>query len=136
MRDIGGTTKSVMALIPKADDGSAAYDGVAINRVGYQRGCFGIITGDLGGSPSATTIVAKIQHCATEDGTYVDVSGATHTFSGSAVTNQIAEINVNFGVLDKWARATVTTSFTGGSSPSIPIGSVCVLGNYSGMLPV
>ena len=136
MRDIGGTTKLFEALIPKDDTGGSAYNGTAIDRSGYQFGCFGVITGALTGTPDATTTVAKVQHCATSDGSYVDVSGATYTFSGSAVTNVIGEMGVNLGALNKYVRVTETTSFTGGSTPKLAIGSVCVLGNYSGTIPV
>lgn len=132
MRNIGQVVKTLTALRPQSDTGGSAVNGADISRRNYRHATFLIHTGAISGTPSASTVTVNIQHAAVTS-TYSNVSGATGTITAA---NTDLELNVDCEGLNQYVRVTQTTGFTGGSSPAVLIGSTCVLGNPSGILPV
>ncbi|MFQ5834319.1 MAG: hypothetical protein ACE5HR_00135 [bacterium] len=132
-RNVGEVIKSLTALRPQSDSGGSAVNGADVDRLGYQNATFLIQTGAISGSPGANTVTVNVQHATAAGGSYANVSGATGTITAA---NTDLEINVALQALNQYIRVTETTAFTGGSSPTVLIGSACVLGNFSGTLPV
>ncbi len=132
MRNIGEVVKSLTALRPQQDDGSATINGADIDRKGYKHATFLIHTGAISGTPAANTVTVNVQH-ASVTSTYSNVSGATGTITAA---NTDLEINVNCEALNQYVKLTETAGFTGGTTPRVFIGSTCILGNPSGNLPV
>lgn len=85
-----------------------------------------VITGDVG--DASTTVQVKLQESVdTTDGNFGDITGATHTLSGSATANdKLAYFVKEDGNRSKrYVRAVVVTA--SGSSISVPI-AIAILG--------
>ena len=129
---LGELVKTVRALSPQSTLGGAVT-GVAIDRKGYQSAVFTVITGAIGGTPDATTCAVQITECATSGGTYTNISGATATLT---IANTVAEVNLEIGGNLGFLQLSETTTFTGGSTPTLLLGATCTLGKFSGLYPV
>lgn len=132
MKNVGQIVKSLTALRPQSDAGGSAVNGADIDRRSYGHATFFIHSGAISGTPSANTVTINIQH-ASVTATYSNVAGASGTITAA---NTDLEINVDCSALNQYVRVTETTAFTAGSSPTVLIGSACILGNYGGQLPV
>ena len=125
MRAIYEEIKPFTAVRPQ-DAAAGAINGEAIDRSGYDYGLFIVEAGAASGSPSAQTVDAKLQECATSGGTYTDVTGDTMT--QIIADNKQGTIKTNLKGLKTFVRLVVTPGFTGGSTPKVPVSASCVLG--------
>lgn len=132
MRLVGEEVKSVNAFTLKSVSGEAsvAY-GSAFDRLGYLSAKFDVQTGTVTGSPTNGLITFGIQECDTETGTFEDVSlSGTYTITGEAasINESLLTYEQDLRGLKRWLKTTVTPSWTGGSTPTIPVGVVATLG--------
>lgn len=131
MKDISTEVKTLTAILPQVASGeSVAINGFPIDRLGYEGAVVGCLIGNTSGDPTKFGVTFKMQHNSGEED-WADVAGYTYTVSGESTVNQArlsGEINVNLKGFARNVRVVVTPTFTGGSSPSIEIGAVIVLG--------
>lgn len=126
MYDLGGEVKTLRALSPQSDSGGTAKNGVIIDRFGFNSAVAVFVTGAISGAPTATSVACKVQHGDAADGSdMADIPGATATIT---TADTIAEINVDCRGLKRYIRVSETTTFTGGTTPSILIAAVVTLG--------
>ncbi len=126
MYDTGGEVKTYRALSPQADSGGSAKNGVVIDRKGFDSLVATFITGAITGTPSSMSMVCKVQHGDASDGSdMADISGATATITAA---NETAEINVDCRDLKRYIRVSETTTFSGGTSPTVLVAAVVTLG--------
>jgi hypothetical protein len=132
--NIGAYLKSFMTVLNNA--ATAAVNGAAINLIGpgyqYRSGQIGLYIGAATGSPSAISVTAQVQQSA--DGStgwtnYTDPQGNGALTLTTASTQ--ATMNVNLQGALQYVRVAVTPTFTGGTSPAIPVNSWVVLGGTS-----
>lgn len=124
--DIGSVVKNVVAIIPFADDGDAAVAGPVIARGNYLSGKLTLSIGAAAGSPTSYTCVLQLQQSATSGGTYADVSGAVTATLDTDDTS--ASVDVDLSGLYGYLKAEVTTSFTDGTNPTLPVAAILTLG--------
>lgn len=126
------TTLSLAAVNP-VGQAAGSPTGIAIDKLAYDefREVLTVVqTGAATGTPTSYTVDAKIQESATSGGTYTDVVGATIT--QITADSQKAEIYWNPKKLTKrFFRLLVTTAFTGGTSPTVPVAGVHLLHNFA-----
>lgn len=101
-------------------------NGAAIDRTGYQSCVLFAQTGAVTGSPSTQSLAAKLQH--SDDGStgWADISGAAITAISAA--SSAAKVNVNLSTAKQYIRVVETAAFSGGSTPTMGVGTSVVLG--------
>jgi hypothetical protein len=121
-----GTKISVqMAVAPIAAD--SLQTSAAIDRKGFFSAVLVVENGAATGSPSSYTVNAKMQHCATSDGQFNDVTGEVIT---QIVANGVKqELNIDLRSYERFVKVLVTPALAGGSSPKALISAVLVLGD-------
>jgi hypothetical protein len=132
--NIGSYIKTVINAFSATT--STAVTGAAIQIVGpgyqYKSGQLALYLGTVTGAPSALSVVAKIQHSADGSTNWTDF---TDPYGVGSVTNAAASTEVNQNVVLQGAQAyirlVVTPSFTGGTTPAIPLAGAIVLGGTS-----
>ena len=131
MRNLGSEVKaSYVAIQPQLASGEAtAINGPAVNRRGYQGAILVCQVGNTSGTPTRFGVTFKAQHRSGETD-WIDISGATKTWSGETVAtqNQQDEIDVDLKGIAVDVRAVCTPTFTAGSSPKIEVAASWVLG--------
>jgi hypothetical protein len=131
MRNLGSEVKaSYVAIQPQVVSGEAtAINGPAVNRRGYQGAVLVCQIGNTAGTPTRFGITFKAQARSGETD-WVDISGATKTWSGESVAtqNQQDEINIDLKGIARDIRAVVTPTFTAGTTPTLETAAAWVLG--------
>lgn len=122
--DSGAYLKAVSAIDPQAS-AAATVNGNTVDRTGFTSGKLVVQTGATTGSPTAVSVVVKLQESA-DGSTWSDVSPAVSTTVGAV--NSASEVNVDLSGLQNNVRAVATVSFTGGTSPTVNFASSLVLG--------
>jgi hypothetical protein len=126
--DIGSQIKSDCSAFSGA--ANSAVTGAAIQRVGegynYASGQLVVATGAATGTPSTISVAGKLQDSADGLTNWNDVPGAAI----AALLAASSQTYVNFIAqgCQAYIRAVVTPSFTGGSSPAIPVLGVLIVG--------
>ena len=127
---LSGQIKTLMAFSPRAVSGEVAHDGNVVDRFGYESAVYTIVAGDYTSTPTAIDVACKVQDCATETGSFADVTGATARISGevSTVRQQKQELNLDLRPCAKYVKLVVTPDFTAGTSPTLFIAATVALG--------
>jgi hypothetical protein len=129
--DIGSKIKSDVSAFSGA--ANSAVTGAAIQRVGasfrYDSGQLVVGTGAATGSPTGISVAGKLQDSANGSTNWNDVSGTA--ISPVIVENGEAKVNVILRGCQAYIRAVVTPSFTGGTSPTIPVAGIMIMGGNS-----
>jgi hypothetical protein len=129
--DIGSQIKSDVSAFNGAATG--AVTGAAIQRVGqgfnYASGQLVVGTGAATGSPTGISVAGKVQDSADGSTNWNDVSGTA--ISPVIVENGQAKVNVILRGCQAFIRCVITPTFTGGSSPAIPVVGCLVIGGNS-----
>jgi hypothetical protein len=132
--NIGSYIKSSVNAFNNA--ATAAVHGTAVQLEGvgyaYKSAQFGLYLGAATGTPSTISVVAQIEQSAdgsTNWTSYNDLPG-NGTLTLTAASTQ-ATMNVILQGAQQYVRITVTPSFTGGSSPAIPVIATLVIGGTS-----
>jgi hypothetical protein len=126
--DIGSQIKTDVSAFNGA--AKSAVRGNAVQRVGqgfnYASGQLVVATGAATGSPTGISVAGKIQDSPDGSTNWNDVPGAAITpivaASSQATANIILEGCAAF------VRVVITPTFTGGSSPAIPVVGCLVIG--------
>lgn len=126
-RDIEYGIKQVACICQNAS--AAAISGVEVDRAGFESAVFSIIRGEEAGSPSAWTLDMKIQERDSGE-SWADVTGAAITqLTEDSETLAISLIKLGLVGRKRYLKAVATLAMTGGSTPTLPITVVCMLGN-------
>lgn len=127
---IGEDVKTLLCFNPQVVSGSTVVYGPAIDRLGYESAVLSFITGALANSPTNVEYDIGLVESDTQAGTYAAVSGVSDELSGqaAAIPGQLIETNFDLRGRKRWIKATVTPTWTGGSSPTGIVGGVIVLG--------
>jgi hypothetical protein len=119
--------RAFRSVSPQSSTGGA-INGTGYDASGFADGVAVVSVGATTGTPTSFTVNAKLQECATVDGTYTDITGASIT-AITAIDKQ-AEIKFARGVATlKFIRLVVTPAFVGGSTPTVIVGGTLMLGN-------
>jgi len=127
MSYVGTDIATSLQIAPVSKSNSGTASGTVLSRVGYESATFTFLTGAASGSPTGISISCKVQTGDAADGSdMVDIPGATATITAE---NRAAEINVDLSGCKKYVRAYLTVSLSGGTSPSILVAAIAVLGD-------
>lgn len=125
---LGAFIKNVVAVPPQSS-AAATINGSSIDRTDFGSSSLFVKTGAATGGPTTISITAKIQTSA-DGSTWADykpdglsVATTTLTAASSGV-----ELDVDLAGASQFVRAVLTISFTGGSSPTIPVDATMTLG--------
>lgn len=119
--------KVVNTISAKNDTGGSAVNGTGVDRIGFESGILVFNQGAASGTPTSYTVAIKLQDSA-DNSIFADVSGAALALT-QANASTVSLLSFNARGLDRYVRATITVTFTGGSSPALPYSIEFVLGN-------
>jgi hypothetical protein len=104
--------------------------GSAIDRTGFTQMTLVAAVGALTGTPTTTTVDAKVTHCATSGGTYVDWKPAGTAASG-AITQMTAagvgQKEISLKGAFQFLKIVTVVAFTGGTTPTAPNSVLAIL---------
>ena len=127
MRSVYDAIKNVKAIDPVAT--SIARASASIDTQGYNSGVVVVVNGAATGAPTSYTVNAKVQDCATTDGSFADISGLVIT--EIVANSKIATIRLE-GLggagIKRFIKVVVTPAMTGGTSPKALIAATVQLG--------
>lgn len=126
MKSVYDAIKPVIAINPIA--ASTVQTSAAIDTMGFNSAEVVVQNGAATGTPTSYTVDAKVQHCDTAGGTYVDVASATIT--QITADSKIAAIRLEgLGAnIKRYIKVLVTPAMTGGTTPNALIGSTVLFG--------
>lgn len=122
------------SLAVRSDTGGSAVNGSAVDTMGYNTAMLLVNTAIASGSPTAASMVVKLQESDTSGGTYADALDNTGTAIGftldvkTAVQQGQARIEGLGTNRKRYLRITETTTFTGGTSPAVLLHGLILLG--------
>lgn len=134
MRSVYDAVKVATAVGPTTITGTgtpAAAAVVVIDTFGYNSAMFNVTTGSPTGTPIAYVVAIQVQECATSNGTFTDVSGATGTITGTTTsTTLLAQVRVEgLGTSrQRYLKITPLITMTPNSGSVMPIAASAVLG--------
>lgn len=126
------TFENVLSLTGVAPTSAVAgaITGSAIDTAGYGDGMVVVQVGATTGTPTSFTVDAKVQESADGSSGWADISGDSLVQVTSA--NKTGEIKIALGTRSaskRYVRVVVTPAFSGGTSPTVGVGAVVILGN-------
>lgn len=121
--DVGAQVKSMRGISPQST-AAATVNGPAIDRQDFFSAVLAGITGAATGSPTAISVIYKLQDSADGSTGWVDFGGSVTVDA----VNEHGRVDVNLGSAKRYIRAVAVVSFTGGTTPQINIGAVVALG--------
>jgi len=130
--NIGSIVQEITSIFPAATQAAGTVNGSSIDRQLHQLplSCLlHLVLGAVTGAPSATSVVATLQH-APDNATWTAfLYDGTHTaqVTGSAATTDY-NYAVDLALAYRYLRVSAVVSFTGGSSPSVYLESGLILG--------
>lgn len=108
---------------------AGAINGGAIDTKGFGDAVVAVSVGATTGTPTSFTVAAKVQESADGSTGWVDVADAAITAITAA--NKTAEMNVLINARAaslRYIRAVVTPAFVAGTSPTVGVSAVVLLG--------
>jgi hypothetical protein len=124
---LGERAKLVIGVPPTARV-SGSINGVIVDRFGFLDAVVHLGLGAATGTPTAQGVALKLQTGALADGSdMADATGATIT--ALTADSLQAELDIDLSGYKRYIRAVVTTTFTGGTTPAIPVAVTVALGN-------
>lgn len=126
MRSVYDQVLAVKGVDPIAQDDSEALSS-AIDTLGFMSALIEVQTGAATGSPDSYSVACKVTECATSNGTYADVSGATAALSDDGKHAQIRLEGLGTSRL-RYLKISLTPDFTGGTTSKALIGATAYLG--------
>lgn len=124
MRDSGAYMKVAMPAASVDVDAAGTINGAGIDRRGFESCTLFASTGDIAGSPTATTVDIKLQDSA-DNSTFADLTGAALTQITAADTLEQKDIDLSGA--KRYIRIVRVVAFTGGISPTVDVGVGVVL---------
>lgn len=123
---LGQSAKLIGGIAPVAQT-AGAVNGVVVDRFGYFSAIAHLKVGAATGAPSAQGVALKIQTGDALDGSdMADVTGASIAAVTADLANALLSIDLN--PYKRYIRAVVTTTFTTGTVPAIPVAVTFALG--------
>lgn len=116
-----------VSLNPQAISGSSAVNGSGVDTKNYRDAMAVIRTGATSGAPDSFSIAGKVQDSA-DNSSFADVTGLTFTAITAVSTTGLLRLNL-MGDQRRYLRIVVTPTFSGGTSPSVELFGVILLGN-------
>lgn len=108
---------------------TAATNGASVDTAGYGEAVVVVSNGAATGSPSSYTFNAKVQESATGAGSWTDVAGAAIVqVIADNMTGEIAIERAKSAASKRYIRVVATPALTGGSTPTLPISAIVLLG--------
>ena len=135
--DLGALTKSFLS-VPPQDAAAGTINGLGMQRESvtpaFETVLLEVAVGAPSGTPTSYTVNGKLQDSA--DGTnFADITAAPYTsgvnapaITTSGTNGTLSVVFANLRTLRAYVRAVVTVSFTGGTSPTVPVSSTLVFG--------
>lgn len=140
MKQVDSEVRTLTALKPQSVSGqSVDIAGYTIDKAYFESCVFSILVGETSGGPTNFSTTFRVQDSA-DASTFADVAGATFAIVSGQLTGYrpmlySGEIAVNLKGCSRYIRLVAKNSFLAGSSPSIALGAVCVLGE-SKVMPI
>lgn len=137
---VGAEVAARTGIVPAART-AGSTNGTGFDRRGFNSCVLITQTGAETGGPSARTYDAKLQHSDTLGGTYTDYTpsipqpGATGAAPQIAAANTTKKRSIDLKSAKAFIRVADTVALTGGSSPTLAVGAVVVLGGAD-VLPI
>ena len=124
---LGENTKVTAGIIPVAQS-AGAVNGLVIDRFGFFDAIAHLKLGAVAGSPTALGVSVKMQTGDAADGSDMADVAADLTLP---LTTALAEakLNLDLNSYKRYLRPVLTTTFTGGTTPTIPVAITIILGN-------
>lgn len=120
------SVKVVAGIAPIARSAGTA-NGDVIDRLGFAGAVVHLKAGAATGAPTAQGVALKVQHGDASNGSdMADVTGAT--IAALTADNAEAQLDLDLSGYKRYIRVVVTTTFTGGTTPTIPSAVDVVLG--------
>lgn len=120
------------SLAPQSDAGGSPVDGASVDTLGYNTAMLVLESGAISGSPSATAIAVKLQESADGSTGWADANDETGAPIGGTVTEAnkvlLARIEGLGTNRKRYLRVVETTTFTGGTSPTVLVHGNILLG--------
>lgn len=130
-RDIGSQIAPASAAVTITDSGGTTAGG-SIDRLNlnggtsYNSAVLIVSNGAATGAPTSYTVDVVVQESSTGTDGWTTISGASIT--QITANSRFETVNVNLASAERYIRAQVTTAFSGGTSPAVPVSAVLVLG--------
>ena len=120
------------SIVPKGDSGGSPVNGAVVDTIGYGTAMLSFEAGANSGSPDAISIAVKLQEGDLADGSDMadakdntgTVIGGTSNGSGVLLA-RIEGLGLN---RKRYLRVVETTTFTGGTGPSVAVHANILLG--------
>ncbi len=139
MDNVAGAVKTLVAYTPREVSGEVAQSGAVIDRKGFESAVFTITAGNYTSTPTSIDVECKVQQCATDTGSFTDVTDLTdstlpviHTHISGEVTTvreQTQELSIDLRPCSRYVKLVMTTDFTAGSSPTLFLAATVTLGD-------
>jgi len=123
-QDVGAYIKPQVGIDPE-DSAGATINGVGIGRQGFLSCVLHHAVGAVTGTPTSFSADAKLQDSATVGGTYVDFGAAAAQL---VADDTEADVNIDLTTAKQFIRVVEVTAFVGGTSPTIPVSAIVILG--------
>jgi len=136
MRSLNDAVKVLNAVRPQTTTGTGTPTDAsveAIDTLGYNTALFNVAVGTATGTTTAVTLTldAKVQECATSDGIYTDVTGATMTRITAVVgAGKVAQIPVEgLGTSRlRYLKLVITPAVAPATDARLPVSGTVLLG--------
>ena len=131
--DIGAVIK-VLAGVSEVAADEDTHLGPVIDRLehGNPLSCvsFGLVAGAATGTPTSFATTFKLRHGSDPDGTtgWEDYGAAGSALDAAA---ESSETDYNLGSASRYIRQASVVDFTGGTTPTVPVVGVLVLGGFA-----
>lgn len=123
-----GESAKVTAGINPAALSAGSANGIILDRFGFYDAIVHLKVGAVTGSPTAQGVALKVQTGDQSDGSdFADVTG--DAIAALTANSAEAELNLDLNPYKRYFRVVTTTTFTGGTTPAIPVAVSVVLGS-------
>ncbi len=127
MNLLGEESKLIMGAAPIAQT-AGTVNGIVIDRFGFADAVVHLGLGVATGTPTAQGVALKMQTGTLADGS--DMEDAAGDIIAALTANSTqAELNLDLKGYSRYIRAVETVTFTGGTTPAIPVAVTVALGN-------
>jgi len=135
--------RNATSVAPQSFTGSTPATGLSVDTLGYDNAKVHVYGAQASGSPTAASLVAKVQESADGSTNWADALDNTGTVIGFTVSAlqtaaapgaaRIEGLGLN---RKRYLRVVVTPAFTGGTSPAILAYGEIVFGGDAQQLPI
>lgn len=129
--DIGAYIAAQSAFLPQSLAASGTANGAGVDRINASSAVLYAQAGAATGGPSAVSVTFQLQDSA-DNSTFANVTSETSLITLSAASTG-AELDIDLTGLRQYVRVVGTAALTGGSSPTIPVSAVLVLGGQANL---